>query len=464
MNKSLASLEEASRAFSGMVWGLPLVFTLIGCGLFFSVYFGFPQVRFFFHSFRNLVNSAGQAKTSKGISPFQALCTSLSGAIGLGNIAGVAVALSLGGPGTLFWMWVAAVIGMATKFTSIALALRFKGEDSGSGPMITIKNGLSRSALPLAYMYSFFIILGAFGLGNMFQANQVAQLVEHQLGVPLWMSGLILAFVVGLVILGGIQRIGQVAGSIVPLMLLLYLGMSLMVVSSNAEMLPQIFTDIFRGAFQGSAAVGGFAGAAFKEVLIQGFKRAAFSNGAGMGDAAMAHSAVDTSPIKQALIGSLGPFIDTIIVCTLTALVLLSTGVWDDATASVQGAELTALAFSSFFGPMGGFLLTLVSVIFAFTTMIAFAYYGERGTLFIFGKRGVLSYRLLFLALTFFGAVTSLPLVINFSDACFALLAIPNLIANLALAHHVRKDLREYQTQIKGSSTKQRILVPRQSE
>lgn len=298
----LQNLEDITGEFVGIVWGLPLVFALCFSGLFFTVYFGFPQLRFFKHAI-DIVRGKFDDPTKKGeISHFQALTAALSATVGLGNIAGVAVAISLGGPGAVFWLWVAGFIGMATKFTEVALALKYREVTADGvvhgGPMFTIKNGLSKKFYPLAWAYALFTILSSFGAGNMFQSNQMASVLLTSLSIPTWASGLIFCFFATLILVGGIKRIGKVTEKLVPLMVGVYLAGALGILFMNAGNLPGIFAQILTDAFTGTAAVGGFAGVAFKEVIVMGIRRATFSNEAGMGSAAMAHSAAKSTPIR----------------------------------------------------------------------------------------------------------------------------------------------------------------------
>jgi alanine or glycine:cation symporter, AGCS family len=338
----------------------------------------------------------------------------------------------LGGPGAVFWMWVAAILGAATKFTEISLALfnrKIDPEDGmvHGGPMYTIKNGMGKSFIFLGYIYAIFVMLSAFGAGNMFQSNQMSSLLEMNAGIPTWISGLVFAILAGLVLIGGIKRIGQVASTIVPVMVVLYFG-----------------TAVVGLFLTGTAAVGGFSGVAFREVLAQGIRRAVFSNEAGMGSSAIAHSAAKSSPIQEGIVGSLEPYIDTIIVCTVTALVLLITGVWSD-TGGNEGSMLTAMAFSSQFGPIGAWIVTISVVFFSFSTIISWSYYGEQGVNFVFGKKWIMPYRYVFIIFTFIGSLLQLTTVLNFSDAVFGLLAIPNLFASIYLAPKLKKALETYE-------------------
>lgn len=452
-------LANFSEQFVGLVWGLPMVYLLFGAGIIFTVYFIFPQIKFFKHSIDITRGKYDRPEDKGEITHFQALCAALSATIGLGNIAGVAVAISAGGPGAVFWMWVAGFLGMATKFTSITLSMMYRTyDDEGhthGGPMFTIKNGLGKAFLPLAFLYSVFAILSAFGAGNMFQSNQMASILQVTSGIPQWITGMIFTALTALVLIGGIKRIGNVASKLVPSMVVIYFVGALGVLFANIELVPGLFAQIFTDAFTGTAAIGGFAGIAFKEVVVQGVRRALFSNEAGLGSAAMAHSAAKSSAVQEGLVGMIGPFIDTIVVCTLTAMVLLVTNVWYDNPSQLAGSELTAFAFSTLYGPFGQYMVTLVVVMFAFSSIISWSYYGEQGVAYLFGvkkvgKMAIQFYRYIFTATVFLGAVLKLSTVLNFSDAVLGLMAIPNLLANIILSPKLKKELRQYDKDLKA--------------
>jgi len=458
-------LRDFSEQFVGAVWGLPMVFLLSGSGLFFTIYYFFPQIRLFKHSIDVTAGKFDRPEDKGEISHFQALCAALSATIGLGNIAGVAVAISAGGPGAVFWMWIAGLLGMSTKFVSISLSMIFRTVEADGtthgGPMYTIKNGLGKAFHPLAWAFAFFTIMGAFGAGNMFQSNQMVSLLtqsipfagnsfdmlgqEVKIGQVIW--GVVFTGLTGLVLVGGIKRIGNVAEKLVPTMVVIYVFGALGVIFANLGQVPGLIGQIFSDAFTGTAAVGGFAGIAFKEVVVQGIRRAVFSNEAGLGSAAMAHSAAKSKPIQEGIVGMIGPFIDTIVVCTMTALVILITGVWSN-TGGAQGAELTAIAFSTLYGDLGKHMLTLVVVLFAFSSIISWSYYGEQGMVFLFGKGVIKSYRVVFTLTVFLGAILKLGTILNFSDAVLGLMAIPNLLANIILSPKLKKDLKKYEADL----------------
>lgn len=446
------NLEQFSEQFASSVWGMPLIIFLLVSGIIFTVYFGVPQLRFFWHSLEILMGKYDDPKDKGEISHFQALCAALSGTLGLGNIAGVAVAVALGGPGTVFWLWVSGFIAMSIKFVEVILALTYRDTgESGhvhGGPMFVIKNGLPKKFYPFAWIYALFAILSSFGAGNMFQSNQMSSVLLTTFNVPTWASGLIFAVLAGLITIGGIKRIGNVTGKLVPGMVLLYFACTLIIIVARIDLVPQMFVDIFTAAFSGSAAIGGFAGASVKEVIVIGIRRATFSNEAGMGSASMAHSAAKSSPVQEGIVGLLEPFIDTIVVCTLTALALLLTNTWT--IPGIEGSEMTAVAFESIMGISGRWIVALCVTLFGFATLISWDYYGEQGVTFIFGEKWIPAFRYVFCGFVFLGSVTKLSIVLNLSDGIYALLAIPNMLACYMLLPKAKKALREYQDKRKS--------------
>lgn len=448
----IEALENGTATFVGIVWGLPLVFGLCFSGIFFTIYFKFPQLRFFKHAI--LIVSGKLDKKDKKeegeISHFQALCTALSATVGLGNIAGVAIAIALGGPGAVFWLWVAGFIGMATKFTEVTLSLRYReltpsGQVHG-GPMFTIKNALSKKFYPLAWIYALFVILSSFGSGNMFQSNQMAQILSTSLNIPTWISGAIFGVFAFMILIGGIKRIAKVTEKLIPFMVGIYILGALGIIFFNYSNILSIFALIFESAFAGTAAVGGFAGVAFKEAVIMGIRRASFSNEAGMGSSAMAHSAAQSAPAQEGIVALLEPFIDTILICSITALALLSTGAWSQA--GIEGSEMTAWAFESVYGVFGRGIVTLTVTLFAFSTIISWSYYGEQGVTFIFGEKYLFAYKILFVFFIFLGSISQLHLILNISDAVYGLLAIPNLIGTYFLLGKAKESLKEYEASL----------------
>ncbi len=443
----LQSIEQMTGEFVGLVWGVPLVVLLVVSGIFFTIYFGFPQLRLFKHAIEIVSGKFDKPEDKGEISHFQALCAALSATVGLGNIAGVAIAISLGGPGAVFWLWVAGFIGMCTKFTEVTLSMMYRdvtpeGHVHG-GPMFVIKNALSKNFYPIAWIYAAFVVLSSFGAGNMFQANQMASVMKTSAGVPEWLSGLIFCAGAALILVGGIKRIGKVTEKLVPVMVGVYFLGALAIIFTHFGDIGSVFASIFTGAFAGTAAVGGFAGAAVKDVIVMGIRRATFSNEAGMGSAAMAHSAAKSTPIQEGIVALLEPFIDTIIVCTITALALLLTNTWS--AEGIAGSEMTAVAFESVMGPAGRWIVTLTVTLFAFSTMISWSYYGEQGITFVFGEKWIPIYRWVFIAFIFIGAVSQLSIVLNLSDAVYGLLALPNIMACYLLLPKVKAALKDYE-------------------
>ncbi len=453
----LETIERVTGEFVGLVWGVPLVALLVCSGILFTFYFGFPQLRFFRHAIDIVFGKYDKPEDKGEISHFQALCAALSATVGLGNIAGVAVAISLGGPGAVFWLWVAGFIGMCTKFTEVTLALSYRdvsptGHMHG-GPMFVIKNALSKNFYPIAWIYALFVVLSSFGAGNMFQSNQMAAILKSSAGIPEWASGVGFCIGAALILIGGIKRIGQVTEKMVPAMVGLYLFGAIWIIIARYEMVPAMFAQIFAGAFGGTAAVGGFAGAAFKDVLIMGIRRATFSNEAGMGSAAMAHSAAKSTPIQEGIVALLEPFVDTIVVCTITAVALLLSGAWS-AEGVGAGSEMTAYAFESVMGPAGRWIVTATVTLFAFSTIISWEYYGEQGVTFILGEKFIPAYRWVFIAFIFIGAIAQLSIVLNISDAVYGLLALPNMFACYMLLPKVKAALTDYTTKLKSGEIK----------
>lgn len=453
----METLEQLTGQFVGLVWGLPLVGLLVGAGIIFTIYFGFPQLTLFKHAI-DIVRGKYDNPDDKGeISHFQALTTALSATVGLGNIAGVAVAVAVGGPGAVFWLWVAGFIGMTTKFTEVTLALKYRdvspeGHTHG-GPMFVIKNALSKNFGFLAWAYAFFTILSSFGAGNMFQSNQMASIINTSTGIPNWISGLVFAALAFVVLIGGIKRIANVTDKLVPAMVVLYVGGALVVVMYHISAVPQMFATIISSAFAGTAAKGAFSGVVVKEVIIQGIRRATFSSEAGMGSAAMAHSAAKSTPMQEGIVALLEPFIDTIVVCTITALAILSSGVWHT-NGGETGVDLTALAFSSAMGPLGAWIVTITVTLFAFSTLISWSYYGEQGVTFIFGEKGIKPYRVIFCIFVFLGTIFQMQVVLNLSDAVYGLLAIPNMVACFLLLPKIKKMLVEYKSDLASGKLK----------
>ena len=430
----------------------------------FTIYFGFVQFRRFGHAISLVKGDYSHPEDAGEVSHFQALATALSGTVGLGNIAGVAVAVSIGGPGATFWMILAGLLGMASKFTECTLGVKYRNEyEDGrvsGGPMYYLSKGLAEKGKPglgkvLAVIFSICCIGGAVGGGNMFQANQAFQQVVNVTGGENsflagsgWLFGLIMAIVVGVVIIGGIKSIAKVTEKIVPLMAIIYVTAGLVIILSNISMVGDAFSQIFVGAFTGAGVAGGVIGA-----LIQGFKRAAFSNEAGIGSAAIAHSAVRTKePVTEGYVALLEPFIDTVVICTMTALVITISG---ELNSGLTGVELTSAAFASAFTwfPL---ILALAVVLFAFSTMLSWSYYGLKSWTYLVGegKGKEIIFKLFFCLCVIVGASMSLGPVIDFSDSMIFAMAIPNIIGLYFLMPVVRGEVKQYWAKIESGEIK----------
>jgi len=439
---------------SGDLIQLPIVVVWLVTGaLFFTFRFQFVNVRGFRHGI-DCVRGRYSAPGGPGeITHFQALSAALSATVGLGNIAGVAFAVGIGGPGAVFWMIIGGLLGMTSKFAECTLGQRYRLIDEDGhvtgGPMVYLSRGLAEIGHAslgrvLAGVFAFMCILASFGGGNMFQANQSFALLKTEVpiladGAGQIAFGLVLVVLVGLVIVGGIRRIGEVASILVPGMCLLYMTCGVLILLTHASAVPEAFGLIVSKAFSFEAGVGGFIG-----TLIQGFRRAAFSNEAGVGSAAIAHSAAKTDePVREGLVALLEPFIDTIVVCTTTALVIVVTGAWNDPNAGT-GITMTSSAFATVF-PWFPKVLTVIAVLFAFSTMISWSYYGERSWKYLFGDRSILLYQLIFLAFTFAGVVfQNADVVLNFGDLMILGMAFPNIAGVVLLAGMIKADLDSY--------------------
>lgn len=432
---------------NGVVWGIPMLILILGTGLFLMVALrGMPLLRIAM-GFRLMWGGRRKGDAATGdVSPFQALMTCLSATVGTGNIAGVATAIFLGGPGALFWMWCTALVGMATKYSEIVLAVHYREKDERGeyigGPMYAIKNGLSKSWAWLGFAFAVFGGLAGFGIGNMVQSNSMAEVMESSFHIERWVTGLVTTVIVALVILGGIKRIAKVSASLVPFMCVGYVLMSLVVLGIYIDRIPAAFTLIFTHAFTPSAATGGFAGAAVMMAMQYGVARGIFSNEAGLGTGGIAQAAGTTnSPVRSGLIGMIGTFIDTIIICSMTGLTIICSGVW---TSGAKGASLSAAAFESALPGVGAYLLAIALLIFTFTTILGWSYYGEKCWIYLAGRKTVLPFRILWVLAVFGGAVFQLDFVWLLADTLNALMAIPNLVALLLLSPVVIKLTKDY--------------------
>ena len=436
--------EQIIDQINGFVWGPVMLTLLLGTGIFLTIGLKGMTISHIPYAFKQLFKGR-QGSGDGEISPFNALMTSLSSTIGMGNIAGVATAIGLGGPGALFWMWCAAFVGMATKYAEAVLAVNYRETDEAGrkvgGPMYYIKNGLGDKWKWLGGAFALFGSLAGFGLANTVQSNAVSQVLETNFNVPTVISGIVMAVLVGGVLLGGIKRIASVAGKLVPFMATLYMTATFIILVMNAPAIPAAIILVVDSAFNGAAATGGFAGATLMLALRMGIARGIFSNEAGLGSAPIAHAAAETnSPVRQGTIAMLGTFIDTLVICTMTGLVLIVTGVW---SGEPQGAAMTLAAFNGAL-PYGDIILSLCVALFAFTTMLGWSYYGERCAEFLLGPRVITPFRVLWVIGIFVGTQMSLELVWKMTDALNGLMAIPNLIALLLLSPIVFKLTREY--------------------
>ncbi len=389
----------------------------------------------------------GRTTTGAGdIAPFNALMTSLSATIGTGNIAGVATAIFLGGPGALFWMWCTALVGMATKYAEAVLAVQFREVDAKGhyigGPMFYIKNGLASHWAWLGTAFAIFGAVAGFGIGNTIQANSVADALQRQFNVSPLITGVVMAILVALVLIGGIRRIAEVAGKLVPLMAISYIAAGIVVLILKADALPAAFDLIFTHAFSPAAASGGFAGAAVWAAIRFGVARGIFSNEAGLGSAPIAHAAAATdNPVRQGTIAMLGTFIDTLVICSITGLVIIVSGSWNSGE---NGASLSAQAFEHVLPGVGGYIVSIGLSVFAFTTIIGWSFYGEKCTEYLFGVRAIIPFRILWVLVIPIGANASLAFIWLVADTLNALMALPNLIALLLLSPVVFKLSRTY--------------------
>ncbi|MBD3875208.1 sodium:alanine symporter family protein [Pseudomonas kunmingensis] len=440
-------LNNLVNSVNGLVWGPPMLVLILGTGLFLMIFLKFMPLTRIPTGFALMWRGRTKGDEATGeISPFQALMTSLAATVGTGNIAGVATAIFLGGPGALFWMWCTALVGMATKYCEVVLAVHYREKDDRGehvgGPMYAIKNGLGKKWVWLGTAFAIFGGLAGFGIGNMVQVNSMAHALETTFSVPLWATGLITMVIVGLVILGGIRRIGVVAASLVPFMCLAYLIAAAVVLVVNASAIPAAFDLIFTHAFTPIAATGGFAGAAVMAAIRFGVARGIFSNEAGLGTAGIAQAAgTTTSSVRSGMIGMLGTFIDTIIVCSMTGLAIICTGVW---TSGESGAALSAAAFESAMPGIGGIILTLALVVFAFTTILGWSYFGEKCWEFLVGTRAIWPFRVIWVLAVPFGAIAQLDFAWLLADTLNGLMAIPNLVSLLLLSPVVVKLTKEY--------------------
>lgn len=438
-------ITDLIKQLNGIVWGPVMLVLILGTGVWLMVGLRFMPLTHIGYGFRMMW--AGRRAQGEGdISAFNALMTSLSATIGTGNIAGVATAIFIGGPGALFWMWCTALVGMATKYAEAVLAIHYrevdaKGEHVG-GPMYYIKNGLKRHWAWLGTAFALFGTLAGFGIGNTIQAHSVADALQGDFGLPTWVTGIVMSVLAALVLLGGIKRIGRVSGALVPFMAISYLLAGLVILALHASELPDAIMLILTSAFTPTAATGGFAGAAVIMAIQMGVARGIFSNEAGLGSAPIAIASAQTdSPVRMGTVAMLGTFLDTLVVCTITGLVIVVTGAW---TSGETGVSLSSLAFESALPGVGTHVVSLGIMLFAFTTILGWAVYGERCAEYLFGERVIVPFRLLWIAVIPFGATADMDFIWLVADTLNALMALPNLIALLLLSPVVFRLSRQY--------------------
>ena len=457
-DESISVPERIITGFSDLAWGTPLLVLLLGGGLFFLLYSRMLPFRYFRHAIAILLGRYDDPNEPGHINHYQALSTALAATVGMGNITGVALAITMGGPGAIFWMWVSALLGVTTKYFTCTLAVMFRGQDSNGelqgGPMYVIVKGLGQNWRPLAI---FFSVTGMIGVLPMFQVNQLTQVVRDVVLIPNQVeagftsnlvSGLLVAILVGVVIFGGIKRIGKVTGRMVPVMVALYVGLVLYIIFSNTGNILPSFALIFRDAFTAKSILGGSLGA----LVITGVRRAAFSNEAGIGTAPMAHGAAKTNePVREGLVAMLGPVVDTIVVCTMTALALIMTGVLN--AGESDGITMTADAFELAMPGIGAYLLTICVAVFSISTMLSFPYYGTKCFSFIFGARHSYIYKWFYLLTIPLGATATLGTVVGIFDGAYALMAFPTMLSALLLSPHVVRASKDYFNRLKTKPT-----------
>ena len=462
-------ITELNNTINGFVLGLPMMVLILGVGVYLSVRCGFPQFRHFAHIMKNTLGKSLEKTEKKdgAVSPFKAMCTALAASIGTGNIAGVSGAIAIGGPGAVFWMWLSALLGMCTKFSEVTLAIKYRERNAEGdwvgGPMYYIKNGLGKSWKWLAALFAAFGALAAFGIGNMTQINTIAGTIntaiskfipttESQQTIIAWVVAIICAVICAIVLLGGIQRLADVCSLLVPVMAVIYIVASLIVIIFNITALPGAIVAIFKGAFAPSSVAGGLAGVGIKTAITKGVGRGIFSNEAGLGSAPIAHAAADVDhPVKQGIYGVFEVFMDTIVVCTMTSLVvLLGVGVENIEYGTDIGANLTIMGFESVFG--GGFPAIAVAVcltLFALSTVLTWALYGTRCVEYLLGHKASKVYQVIFCLFACIAGTVELSLAWAIADTLNGLMAIPNLIALAFLSPVVIKLCKEYFANVK---------------
>ena len=458
----ITSVNDALNAF---IWGIPAMACIIGVGLYLAIRSGFLQIRKFGYALKNTVGRMFQKQEAAdgSLTPFQAVCTALAATVGTGNIAGVAGAIAIGGPGAVFWMWISALLGMGTKFAEVTLAVHFrerndKGDYVG-GPMYYIKNGLGKKWMWLAYLYAFFGVCAVFGTGNATQVNTITAAVNTALinyglltadstaGSNL-IIGVFIAIIVALILIGGVKRIGKVSEKLVPLMALLYVVLGLGLIIMKVNMVPAVFVSIFRGAFQPAAVTGGVVGSFFVS-MQKGVSRGIFSNEAGLGTGSIAHACADTSdPVKQGMFGIFEVFMDTIVICTMTALIILLSGVTVP-YGQAAGAELTISGFTTVYGNWVSIFTAIAMCCFAFSTIVGWGLYGARCAEFLLGSKILLPFNIAYSLVSIVGATVNLGLIWGISDTFNGFMTVPNLISVFLLTPVVLKLTKEHFAELK---------------
>ncbi|WP_102347778.1 alanine/glycine:cation symporter family protein [Bacillus sp. Marseille-P3661] len=431
---------ELIGKISELVWGPPMLILIVGTGIFLTLRLGFLQLSTLPYALKQAFGKQQDQKSKGDISHYQALMTALAATVGTGNIAGVATAVVAGGPGAVFWMWISAIFGMATKYAEGVLAVKYRVEDENGemsgGPMYYLERGLGQKWLGI--LFAIFGAIAAFGIGNMVQSNSVSEIVKSTFHIPTWVTGIILTILTALVILGGIKSIGKVTAFFVPIMAVFYLIAGLLVMVMNFDLIPAAFSLIFTDAFTGEAVAGGAIGT----VIRWGVARGVFSNEAGLGSAPIAAAAAKTDyPARQALVSMTQVFIDTIIICSITGLTLVMGGIYKD---GLTGAELTSATFEQFLGAAGPIVVAIGLIFFAFSTILGWSYYGEKCFSYLFSKSAVKYYRIVFVFAVFFGAILSLDAVWGIADIMNGLMAIPNLIGLLGLTGVVVAETKRF--------------------
>jgi len=443
----LEMLKEFVQSISNLIWGLPLILLLVGTGFWLTFKLRGIQFTKLWHAlYLALIKRREDSDEPGDISHFQALMTALAATVGTGNIAGVATAIAVGGPGALFWMWITGLVGMATKYSEAVLAVKYREKDKNGnmsgGPMYYLSKGLKNGRW-LGVSFALFAAIASFGIGNMVQSNSVADALESTLNIPFWVTGILLMAGTAIVIIGGIKSIGRVTGVLVPIMIVFYMGAAMIILLLHIEKIPAALVLIFESAFTPSAGIGGFLGATVMLTIRMGVARGVFSNESGLGSSPIAAAAAKTKhSVAQALVSMTQTFIDTLVVCTLTGLVLIVSGEW---SSGLTGAELTTVAFTTGLGSVAGeYIVSIGLALFAYSTILGWSYYGEKSLEFLFGIKAIKPYRYVFTLFVGIGAIAELDLVWAVADVFNALMAFPNLIGLLALTPVIVSETRNY--------------------